>query len=157
GARWLGSLEVGDVEPHPLLLRLVPPDPLLSIAPRSSLRVGGGAVVHDAAVRRPRGAPAELRAPRAPRIGPLLRRAVLPGRRKHAAVDPRCAGRGSVVLEIAESRHVPGGVAGVVAVDLAQDLQRIRLAALVLRRCRRRRRTWWLTRRRAGVLARRRR
>src|SRR5256714_14975646 len=50
--------EVGDVVACPLPFRLVPPDQLLPLAPRLPVRRGGAAVVEDAAVARPGGAPA---------------------------------------------------------------------------------------------------
>src|SRR5699024_2751927 len=59
-ARVVGSLgrpEVGDVPAGPRPGLLVPPDPLLPLAPGPTLGVGGGAVVEDPTVRGPGPAP----------------------------------------------------------------------------------------------------
>src|SRR5205823_7971951 len=52
-ARLLVLLEVGYVEARPLALAAVPPDVALALGPRVAVRIGGGAVVDDPAVRRP--------------------------------------------------------------------------------------------------------
>src|SRR5438105_14344843 len=56
--------EVGGIGARPLALRRVPVDELLALRPRLAVRIGGGAIVEDAAVVRPR-------------PGPLLRHPVL--------------------------------------------------------------------------------
>src|SRR4029077_10430476 len=112
--------EVGDVVAGPLLA--VPPHPLLLLAPRLAVEIGGAAVVHDPPVGRPRVPPAQVRAALTRRIGLLAGRAVLVGSGKHAAVDPRRAGGRPVVLEIADPRDVTAGLGAVVPVDLLQKL-----------------------------------
>src|SRR2546425_7859299 len=131
---WLGRREVGHVVADPLLLGLVPPPPLLALAPRPALQIRRGAVVDDSAVSWPRVAPVELGAALVRRIGLPARRPILAGRRKDAAVDPGGACRRAVILEIAEGRHVPAGVVAVVAVDLLEELHGVRLAALAFPR-----------------------
>src|SRR2546430_8203623 len=75
-------------------LRRVPPDPALALAPGVALQVGGGAVVHDAAVGGPRPAPLQVRAPHAAPGGPPARRAVLgPGPGAAPADPPRARRR----------------------------------------------------------------
>src|SRR4029077_8250664 len=49
--------EVGYIESCPLFVLLIPPNELLALAPRPSIRAGRGAVIEDAAVGRPRQAP----------------------------------------------------------------------------------------------------
>src|SRR6267142_2847668 len=113
-------------------LGAVPPHPLLALAPGPALGVGGGAVVEDPAIGRPRPAPLELSAGSSRGIGLLARGKISVQGGKHAAVDPGGAGRGPVVLEIAEAGEVPIRLRRVVAVDVLEDLQRIGLAALAL-------------------------
>src|SRR5439155_6408930 len=113
-------------------LGAVPPNPLLALAPWPALGVGGRAVVENPAIGRPRPAPLELSAGSSRGIGLLTRGEVSVQRGEHAAVDPGGAGRGPVVLEIAEAGEVPIRLRRVVAVDVLEDLQRIRLAALAL-------------------------
>src|SRR3989442_5521249 len=110
----------------------VPPHPLLSLAPWPALAIGRCAVVEDPAIGRPRPAPLELSAGDARRIRLLARGQVSIWGWQHAAVDPGGAGRGPVVLEIAEAGEVPIRLRRVVAVDVLEDLQRIGLAALAL-------------------------
>src|ERR1700737_3094336 len=101
---------------------------------RPVLEVRGGTIVEDPAVGRPRPAPLELRADDAGRIGLLAGReiAVLLG--EHPAVDPGGAGGGAVVLEVAEAGDVQVRLAGVVPVDLPEDLVGVGLTALALAR-----------------------
>ena len=73
--RVLGRLEVGDVVARPLLFALVPPHVALALRPGPALRVGGGAVVEDAPVRRP--CPSPLR--RHPRLLRSAERGAPPG------------------------------------------------------------------------------
>ena len=108
--------------------RRIPPDPPLALAPRIAARVGGGAVVHDAAVGRPGPAPLEMRPRHAGRVGLAPRREVLIPRRVAAAIDPRSARRRAVVLELAEPLQVLRGIRGHVPVDFAQHLARADLA-----------------------------
>src|SRR3954452_16058133 len=56
-ARRLVLLEVRSVQSRPLALLVIPPDELLALRPRTALRVGGSAVVEDAAVVGPRPGP----------------------------------------------------------------------------------------------------
>src|SRR5207237_9924814 len=88
--------EVGSIGARPLALRRVPVDELLALRPRLAVRIGGGAIVEDAAVVRPR-------------PGPLLRHPVLlasrlaPRRLVHsvlaaAALDPAARGCGAGFL-----------------------------------------------------------
>src|ERR1700687_5341231 len=122
----LGRAKSGTARPLPP----VPPHPLLALAPRPALPVRGGAIVEDPAVGRPRPAPLELRADDAGGIGLLAggEIAVLVG--EHPAVDPGGAGGGTVVLEVAEAGDVAVGLAGVVPVDLLEDLVGVGLATL---------------------------
>src|SRR5713101_1938775 len=110
----------------------VPPHPLLALAPWPALAVGRRAVVEYPAIGRPRPAPLELSARDARRIRLLARGEVSVQSGEHAAVDPGGAGRGPVILEIAEAGEVPIRLRRVVAVDVLEDLHRIRLAALAL-------------------------
>src|SRR6184192_1563836 len=48
-----GLLEIRSVEPSPLSFLLIPPDQLLALAPRLSIRTRRSPVVNDAAVIRP--------------------------------------------------------------------------------------------------------
>src|SRR5207245_2092967 len=106
-------------------LRAVPPHPLLPLAPRPALGVGGCTVIEDAAIGRPRPAPRKLSARRVRRVRLLAGGEVLIAGREHAAVDPGRARGGPVVLEIAESGEMSARVVGLVSVDLLQDLQRV--------------------------------
>src|SRR5206468_9165047 len=92
--------------------RGIPPHPPLALAPRIALEVGGGAVVHDAAVGRPGPAPFEMRPRHAGRVGLAPRREVLVPGRIAAAIDPRRARRRAVVLELAEPLQVLRGIPG---------------------------------------------
>src|SRR2546427_6211918 len=71
---------------------------------RSALQVGGGAVVHYAAVGGPRPAPLQVRARHAGRVGLAPRREVLVPGRVAAAVDPRRADRKSTRLNSSHSQ-----------------------------------------------------
>src|ERR671930_2612592 len=51
--RALVRLEIGDVLARPRALLVVPPDVLLALGPRPPVRIGGRAVVDDAAVGPP--------------------------------------------------------------------------------------------------------
>src|SRR5882762_4394644 len=113
-------------------LGAVPPHPLLALAPGPALGVGGGAVVEDPAIGRPRPAPLELSAGGSRGIGLLARGEISVQGGKHAAVNPGRAGRGPVVLELAEAGEMPARLRRVVAVDVLEDLQRIGLTALPL-------------------------
>src|SRR3954470_20031905 len=92
--------EIGDVETGPLLFGGVPPDEFLPLAPRAPVRAGRGAVVHDAAVGRPREPPA------VPEIIPRLTivRAVAARLGIDAGIDPASAFGGSVRFQLAEPR-----------------------------------------------------
>src|SRR5579864_5483685 len=76
--------EVRDVQPGPLFVLLIPPNEFLALAPRLPIRTGRGAVIEDAAVRRPGKAPAM-----SPEVlGIPLVSAVLTRAREDAGVDP---------------------------------------------------------------------
>src|SRR5205085_5594511 len=102
---WGGSMagravldEVGSVDARPLALLRLPPDELLALRPRLAVRIGGGAVVEDAAVVRPRpgpflGHPVLLASGLSPRG---LVDAVLAA----AAIDPATASRRAVRLQL---------------------------------------------------------
>src|SRR5712691_11353874 len=103
----------------------VPPHPLLALAPWPALAVGGRAAVEDPAIGRPRPAPLELSAGGSRGIGLLARGEVSVRSGEHAAVDPGGAGRGPVVLEIAEAGEMAVRLVRVIAVDVLEDLERI--------------------------------
>src|SRR5919206_1229602 len=112
----LARCEVRDVVAGPLPLLLVPPDVLLALAPGPALVVGGGSVVDDVAVHRPRPTPFEgypvLLAPGLAPVG-LIDLVFV-----DAAVDPAPAGGRAVVLEHGVAGQ--GVVVLIPAVDLAQ-------------------------------------
>src|SRR5205085_8648468 len=116
GVGTFAAREVGDVIACPLPFRFVPPDEFLSLAPRRSVRRGGGAVVENAAIERPRVAPSV----RVFAVRLALERLVLAV--VNARVNPASARRGAVVFQLAEmfDRAVARA-----AVNLAQDLVRI--------------------------------
>src|SRR5262245_9661677 len=84
-ARALRLREVRDVVAGPLFVFLVPPDELLSLAPRLAVRRRGAAVVEDATIHRPGEAPAVPVAP----VRLALERFVLAV--EDAGVDPAAA------------------------------------------------------------------
>src|SRR2546429_6661861 len=83
----------------------IPPDQLLLLAPRLAVEIGGGAVVEDAAVRRPRETPAVCQVVGA--VGRLARGRLvdeLAVRALHgdARIDPATGRRLAVVRELRE-------------------------------------------------------
>ena len=70
----LGEREVRNVVSYPLSLGLVPPDPLLPLAPGPPGRIRGGAVVQHPAVRRPGPAPGQMSSLDLGRVGDPGRR-----------------------------------------------------------------------------------
>src|SRR5215210_5389856 len=99
--RWrLVSLEVGNVVADPLALCLVPPDILLALAPGLPFRVGGGAVVEDTPVHRPRPAPLQVRV-----VAGLAAAGLIDAFGVDSGVDPTPTRRRAVVLELGEPTH----------------------------------------------------
>src|SRR3712207_1992714 len=89
--------EVGDVVARPRPLLLVPPDVALALRPRLPVRVGGGAVVEDPAVGRPRPAPlGRDGAARRVEVTRLAPPRPVDAAREAARVDPAARGGGAV-------------------------------------------------------------
>src|SRR5205814_7007369 len=111
----LRLLEVRHVVAYPLALLVVPLEQPLALRPRPPLRVGGGVVVEDAAVRRPGPRPLErVQVLLPPRLAP---RRLVPLVLVDAAVDPAAARRRPVGLQLGVGREGPVGC--VPPVDLA--------------------------------------
>src|SRR5207302_278387 len=108
----------------------VPPHPPLALAPGVALQVGGGAVVHAAAVGRPRPAPFQVCPGHPRRVGLAPRRHVLVRRGVAAAVDPRRTRGRAVVLQLGEALEVLLRIGRLVTVDLAQDIERVGLSRI---------------------------
>src|SRR5690348_13543107 len=124
GAGRLVKLEVGHVVAGPGALAIVgagiPPDQLLALGPRVAVRIGGGAVVEDAPVRRPGEAPARVIGVLAGGVAVAAGGQIHPFLRDVAAIDPAAASRAAVVLQ----RGVAGDLLIVgdgVAADLLGD------------------------------------
>src|SRR5699024_6641933 len=118
--RTFGGREVGDVVPGPGACVLVPPDQLLALAPRPSLRIGGGPAVEDP----PTGGPGPPPGGGAPGLVPAERAA--PGLVKAVRVDPGvdpapAVGR-AVAPHLGEGGQRPAGALAleVAAVDLGE-------------------------------------
>ncbi len=78
----------------------IPPDIFLPLRPGPALRIGGGAVVHDAAIVRPGEAPVRLHRV----VGDFAVAGAIAARLgKDAAVDPAAARRRSVVLQVGKA------------------------------------------------------
>ncbi len=100
---WRVRPDVGDVVADPL--RPGPPDQLPLRVPGLAGRIAGGAVVEDAAVRRPREAPARVD-PEAARVRRVAPRDQVAGLRERPAEEPVPARGGAVVLQVAERREL---------------------------------------------------
>src|SRR5664280_2143119 len=130
GRRLVGH-EVGHVVTGPLAVLDVPPDVLLALAPRLALGIGRGAVVEDAAVRRPRPAPVEggeglLTAGLA--VGGVVDAVGI-----HPGVDPATPGRGPVGLHlgVGAQRLALLVAREVTTLDLREHRLSVRIAVLV--------------------------
>src|SRR6478672_1891887 len=88
--------EIRSVRAGPLLLLVVPPDQFLALAPRLAVWPRRSPVVNDAAIVRPREAPAVPEQP----LGLALERLVLAEVRRHPAVDPATRRGRAVVLQL---------------------------------------------------------
>src|SRR5438093_2933647 len=97
-ARLLVLLEVGDVEPRPLAVLLVPPDVLLPLRPRLPVGIGRGAVVEDPPVCGPRPGPLGRDVALLP-VG-LLPRGLVDPVLEAAAIDPTATERRAVRVEL---------------------------------------------------------
>ena len=102
----------------PFLRLRVPPHPLLFFAPGLPFGIGGGAVVHDAAVSRPGPTPLQLRAGLARRIGRAPIGEIFSRSGVDARIDPRSARRRAIVFQLGKAHAVPAGIFGEKAVDL---------------------------------------
>ena len=127
--RGLVLLEVGNVLALPL--GAVPPDVLLSLRPRLSVGIRGGAVVDDAPVRRP--CPRPLGRDVALLPVRLLPRRLVDPVGINAAVDPAAAHRRAVVLQLLVRAQVPARL-DLPAVDLREHGLRARFLHLAVRR-----------------------
>src|SRR3954468_4035237 len=88
--------KVRDVVAGPIALPFIPPDQFLALAPRRSVGRGGGAVVENAAIERPRVSPAMP-------VLPLRRAAVrFVLAIEDAGVNPASARSAAVVFQLAE-------------------------------------------------------
>src|SRR6202011_151424 len=102
---------------RPFALLLVPPHKLLALTPGLPVRPRGGAVVEDAAVRRPSKGPAMgVDSGRLAPVGP-----VFPRLGKDARVDPAAARRGPVRLQVRKAANELA-IGDRPAVDLLEDL-----------------------------------
>src|SRR5262249_4616282 len=108
----------------------VPPYPLLPLAPGLAVRVSRRAVVQETPVGRPGVTPIQLRAPLTGRIRLLARGEVPVGRGKAPGVNPRRAGRRSIVGERGEAGDVLAGLRRVVPVHFLEKLLDVRLSSL---------------------------
>src|SRR2546426_8496334 len=88
-------LVVRVIEPSPFLLLFIPPDQLLALAPRPSIRTRRRAVINDAAIVRPRKSPAMPQ--QVFRLAFIRAIAAFLG--IHSAINPRPAGGRPVVLQ----------------------------------------------------------
>src|SRR4029453_4269050 len=86
----------------PSCLPRIPPHPFFLFAPWLPIRIGGSTVVHYAPVGRPGPTPMQLRAGLAGGGGRGSMRALLPPRWIDARIDPRRAGRRTIILQCAE-------------------------------------------------------
>src|SRR5438309_2156749 len=89
--------KVRHVVAGPIALRFIPPDQFLALTPRRSVRRGGGTVVENAAIHRPRVAPAVTVLPA--RVAAV--RFVLAV--EDAGVNPAAARGAAVVFQFAET------------------------------------------------------
>ena len=107
GLRFVGGRFRRDVVRHivagPSFLLRIPPDPFFLFAPGFAVRIGRSAVVHDPAVGRPGPTPIQLRAGLAGRVGRASIGEILAHRGIDARVDPRRAGRRTIVFQLAEA------------------------------------------------------
>src|SRR4051812_23641303 len=114
---------IGDVKTRPSPRPPVPPDQLLALAPRRTVRACRGAVVEDAAIGGPREPPAvtEIIA------RPALVGAIAPRLGIDARVDPATARRRAVGLQLCEAGE-QRAVGDATAVDLLQHVLDVGLA-----------------------------
>src|SRR5262252_1649654 len=85
---------IGVVEARPLPFHIVPPNKFLFVAPRCSIRAGGGAIVKDAAIVWPGEPPAMTQKI----FGVAFVGAITMFLGKDAAVDPSSTGGGTIVF-----------------------------------------------------------
>src|ERR1051326_9166588 len=120
--RSLADGKIRYVVAGPCLALRVPPDVALALAPWFAVRIGGGAVVENAAVGRPRVAPVQAY----PVITLAVASAVATLLRIDSAVDPAATRGGPIVLERGEAWYQLA-VGDSPAVDLAHDIFHSRL------------------------------
>src|ERR1700758_5213460 len=93
---WLCRGEVRNIQAGPLLLRFVPPDQFLTLAPRPAIGTRRRAVIQDAAIGRPGKRPTvsvEI-------LGLAFVGTILTGSGKDAGINPTAARGGPISLQI---------------------------------------------------------
>src|SRR5438132_12767103 len=99
GIRRSSLLEIGSIQPSPLSFLLIPPDQLLALAPRLSIRTRRSPVINDTAVIGPCEPPTVSQITlRLTFVGP-----VLIGIRKHTRINPAAASRAAIFFERLET------------------------------------------------------
>src|SRR5579872_3194539 len=95
--------EIGNIEAGPVFLFLVPPDEFLALRPWTTVRIRGGAVVHDSSISRPRVGPVWID-PSTFETRVARLRAIF-STRINAAVGPHPARGGAIVFQLIEARQ----------------------------------------------------
>src|SRR5579859_3702161 len=122
-------LVVGMIESSPLFLLFIPPDKFLALAPGLAVGARGRPVVDDAAVVGPG------KTPTVPEqiFGVAFVGAVVAWFRKHSAINPGAAGRGSIFLQIFDVLQLLA-VGQRIAVDFLQNFGSAGLGVLAFGR-----------------------